>query len=128
MRLPDRSVGRANQPTITDNLTLRLWPWAKSGSALERSACGTKRTWCDVRSESAFRGRAEVAGTRWPPLLGYLLARSAELRREILKLRETVFHGEDSLGIVHVNARGVFERRQRGREYVHQSQRRMIGH
>jgi hypothetical protein len=33
-----------------------------------------------------------------PPLVCYLLARSAELRREILKLRETVFHGEDSLG------------------------------
>ena len=55
-------------------------------------------------------------------------ARSAELRREILKLRETIFHGEYSLGIVHVDPRGVFERRQCGREYVHQSQRRVIGH
>jgi len=43
-----------------------------------------------------------------PPLFGYLLARSAELGREILKLRQTIFHGEYSLGIVHVDARAVF--------------------
>jgi hypothetical protein len=35
-----------------------------------------------------------------PPLLGYLLAGPAELRWEILKLWEAIFHGENSLGIV----------------------------
>ena len=56
-----------------------------------------------------------------PPLLRYLFARSAELDREILKRRETIFHGQDRLGIGHVNAWTVFERRQCSREYVHQS-------
>ena len=52
-------------------------------------------------------GKADMTGKRrdfrvWirtgPPLLCHLLARSAELCREILEFRETVFHGEDSLG------------------------------
>ena len=74
------------------------------------------------------RGRQRAVRSAREQLFRYLLARSAELRREILKLRETIFHGEDSLGIVHVDARGVFERRQCRREFVHQSKRRMIGH
>ena len=29
-------------------------------AAVHESVVGTKRTWCDVRSESALRGKAEV--------------------------------------------------------------------
>ena len=37
-----------------------------------------------------------------PPLVWYLLARSAELRREILKLRKTIFHGKHPHGVLEI--------------------------
>ena len=39
-------------------------------------------------------------------LLRYLLARSAELSGKILKLRQSVLHRQDGLGIIDVNGLG----------------------
>src|ERR1043166_9784284 len=60
--------------------------------------------------------------------LGRLLARSAELGREILEFRKAIPHREDGFGVVDVDARTELERRQRGGEPGHQSPRRGIGH
>ncbi len=61
-------------------------------------------------------------------LFGDDIAGTAEFRREVLQLRQAVAHGQHGLGIVDVNAGNEVECRERGREHVHEAERRMIGH
>jgi len=62
------------------------------------------------------------------PLFRDGLAGAAEFGREVLQLWQAVAHWQHRLGIVDVNAGGEGQRRERGGEYVDQTQRRMIGH
>src|SRR5215203_4583766 len=67
-----------------------------------------------------------AGGTR--TLLEDGLSRTAQLRREILELRQAIPHWEYGLGVVHVYPGYEVERRDGGCIDVYKAERRMIGH
>jgi hypothetical protein len=64
--------------------------------------------------DSRFCPQANLA------LLRDLLARSAELSGKIFHLRESVPHGQNSLGVIDVDARAKLQRRQCGGKHIDQ--------
>src|SRR4030081_534432 len=61
-------------------------------------------------------------------LFGDDLARAPQFGREVFQLGQAVAHRKHGLGVIDMNAGLEFESRNRGREYVHESDRRVIGH
>ncbi len=74
------------------------------------------------------RMRSKAAARSGGRLLRYLLARSAEFGGKVLQFRQPIAHRQHSLGVVDVDAGRELQRRQRRREHIDQSERRVRGH